>query len=353
LIKVIQIIDDKTIGGINTVVRHLDNIFGNGSSIILKTISYSNTADDTTNYRNLLNHHFLNSRSFFKFIFKLRKCSTRNDILILHGFTPLIAFGILGTTYKTIFINHGVLGTGRKLKRYEIIKNFLLYFFINFFADTIVNVSAFSMNKFIDTYSVDPDRCKVIYNSTDFRQKELVFRKSDNIVLGYHGRFVHFKRVDRLIKVSHRLNRYYKSSVHIVGSGPLRDYYFELCRNLGVDLTVHDYTDTVQEEIAKFDFEIIPSNEENFGISVLEAILSGKITFVFSDGGGCTEIFGSNFNWYVCKSIDEAAEKILSLYNNFKDEDEKQFCSLQEYILERYSMKVMKDEYSKIIRSLI
>lgn len=353
MIKVIQIIDDKTIGGINTVVRHLDNLFGNDTSISMETISYSNTAEDTTNYRNLLNHHFLNSRSSFKLILKLRKCSTRSDILILHGFTPLIAFGILGTSYKTILINHGVLGTGRKLKRYEIIKQFLLYFFINFFVDTIVNVSAFAMNKFINTYSVGPNKCKVIYNSTDFRKKKLAFRKSDNIVLGYHGRFVHFKRVDRLIKVCHRINRHNKSSVHIIGSGPLREYYYELSSNLGVDLTVQDYTDTVQEEIVKFDFEIIPSNEENFGISVLEAILSGKITFVFSDGGGCTEIFGSSFNWYVCRSVDEAAEKILSLYNNFKDEDEKQFCSLQEYILERYSMKAMKDEYSKLIRSLI
>lgn len=282
----------------------------------------------------------------------MRKCASNYDIVILHGFTPLIAFGIIASGSKIVFINHGIIGTGRKLGYLEYIKKFLLYFFSNIFVNIVVNVSSFSMFKFVSEFGVNPDRCRVIYNTTDFPREKLNLKKSENIILGYHGRFVQFKRLDRLILISHCINKYRKSTVRIVGSGPLREYYMKLSASLGVDLIISDFTNDVLEEIAKFDFEIIPSNEENFGISVLESIFSGKITFVFSDGGGCTEIFGNRFNWYVCKNVDEVAEKILYLCNSFSYEDERRFYSLQEYVMKHFSKEVMQSEYSKLFKNL-
>jgi glycosyltransferase involved in cell wall biosynthesis len=131
--------------------------------------------------------------------------------------------------------------------------------------------------------------------------------------LGFHGRFVGAKRIDRFLDVAARVAREHPLQAVLVGDGPLMEEVQATARQLGLDAEFTGYRMDLQDIVRGFDVEIIPSDTEYFGLAVIEAIQAGHPTFVFADGGGCSEIFDERTGWFICADVEEMAAKILAL----------------------------------------
>jgi glycosyltransferase involved in cell wall biosynthesis len=283
----------------------------------------------------------------------LRAMADDYDVIHLHGFAPWEESALLGTRAKLLFTNHGLLGVGRRLRRYEHLKRGLMKLFLRHRVDHIANISDYARSRIIREYGVRPERNSVVFNCTRWQAMEPWVPSGDILNIGFHGRFVHFKRVDRLLEVAATIARSREVRVTLLGDGPLKEELRNKGKNLGLSVEFIPYQLDVQALVRSFDVEIISSDEEYFGLAVLESIQSGHPTFVFSDGGGCTEIFDRETEWFVCPSIDEMAERIESLRDpKVRVMVLEKLAYLQERVATTFSAENLGEGYLEIYRQL-
>lgn len=280
-------------------------------------------------------------------IFRLAALARNYDIIHLHGFAPWEALAVILSGTFIVYTNHGLLGTGRRLSTREHIKQGLARLFLRYKVDRIVNVSSFALHRLVEAYGVPVGKNLVVYNCTRWEASRPRFSWKGTIRIGFHGRFVAFKRLDRLIEVAAQVAKKLDVVVCLVGEGPMREDILRRAKARGLKLEMHDYVSDVRKIVESFGVEIVPSDEEYFGLAVLESIQTGHATFVFRDSGGCAEIFDASTGWFVCSNEQEMAEKILSMLEG------KQclaaldrLTNLQERITTTFSMQVFGRAYS-------
>lgn len=353
-IKVLQIINRNPRGGIYRVQMDLLTTFYNDEKIkIHVALINDKNHEGEFSFGNLNIPYTEIKESKLSQIKALRKLITHFDIVHIHGPSPWIWIALLFSDVKIIFTNHGLIGTGRKLKKHEYLKRFLIKKFLKFKAHYITNVSNYALNRIIREYEVQFHKCSVIYNCSHWESTSTNFHPNSTLKIGFHGRFVGFKRIDRLLKVASIVKNSVDVKVQLLGDGDLITLYKKLAYEFNCDIEIIPYNPNPRKIIENFDIEIIPSDEEYFGLAVLEAVQSGLPTFVFKDGGGCTEIFGDKFTWFVCENEQDMAEKILSLYTpNHRTIILEQLKELQYHVSNSFSLeyfyKSYRDVYLKI-----
>ena len=104
----------------------------------------------------------------------------------------------------------------------------------------------------------------------------------------------------------------------IVGSGEVayQNYLSELVdeHNLEEYVRFLGYREDVYDLINAFDFFVLPSYKETFGMAVLEAMALAVPSAVFNDGGGAVDIIG--FKELVVKDSEELCALILKVKND-------------------------------------
>jgi glycosyltransferase involved in cell wall biosynthesis len=284
---------------------------------------------------------------------QLRRLAEGYDIVHLHGFSPWQASALLGTRGKLLFTNHGLLGVGRKLRPHEKLKRNLMKLFLRRRVDRIANISEYARRRIIREYGVSPSRNSVVFNCTRWPATPPRVQVGNGFRLGFHGRFVHFKRIDRMLEVAARLSSSIDLRVQLLGDGPMKETMRDKGEKLGLSVEFIPYQLDIQGIVRLFDVEIIPSDEEYFGLSVLESIQAGHPTFVFSDGGGCVEIFDEESGWFVCDGIDQMAERIASLSQpEIAAIALEKLGHLQERVSRRFSARTLGEGYFRIYSEL-
>lgn len=118
------------------------------------------------------------------------------------------------------------------------------------------------------------------------------FRAGAKYVIGFVGRLVAQKRIDRLLKIVPELvNAEPATRIAIVGDGPLRGFLESECRRLRIDdvVTFTGYMHDTAIAFAAMDVFVLVSSYESFGIVVAEAMASGA-PVVATDIPGVNEI---------------------------------------------------------------
>ena len=278
---------------------------------------------------------------------QLRKLAKRHDLIHLHGFTPWDCSVFLTLGAKIVFTNHGLLGVGRKLKPHEHLKRYLMKLFLRHRADHIFNISHYARDRVVNEYNVSKEKTSVVHNCTRWESSKTNFSPNGKLTIGFHGRFVAFKRVDRLLKVAALAAQKLPVKVQLLGDGPLKTDYAKQARQLGLDIDFIGYTLAPRAVIENYDVEIVSSDEEYFGLVVLESILAGNPTFVFEDGGGCTEILNhEESKWFICRDEQEMASKICYMYENKADRAIlNRLQALQHHVSANFSLQNFKERY--------
>lgn len=350
--RVLHVVPHSTRGGIFRVAVDLFRSFAQDEAIALAAAVPASRGEEES--FPFAGKYVILEGSRVQQFWALKHMAQQCEVIHLHGFTPWQAFACWLARKKIVYTNHGLLGTGRKLRPHECLKLVLLKLFLRHAVHRIAHVSRFMQACMISEYAVPAQKCRVVYNSTPWQAQPPHFNPTAKLRIGFHGRFVSFKRIDRLLRVAALVAQHRAVDVVLVGEGPLQNEIAAQAASLHVPLRLESYTLKVEALVSTFDVEIIASQDEPFGLSVLESIQTGHPTFVFADGGGCTEIFEAEVSWFVCSSETEMAEKILSL----QDQGQRRHVlnlleKLQQRIHGEFSRVKFRDGYKTVYQELL
>ncbi|HZY70672.1 MAG TPA: glycosyltransferase family 4 protein [Thermoplasmata archaeon] len=182
-------------------------------------------------------------------------------------------------------------------------------------ADRVIAVSRHLKQQLVDRYSVPADRIRVVYNAVRPTDRLRRLEAPDPIVL-YLGRLAAMKGVDTFLRAAAKVAPHAPRALFVVaGDGPEYPRLLTLAAHLGIADRVL-FLGWVNEEertilLGRASVYVLPSVVEPFGISALEAMVSGVPTIV-SKTSGVAEItetvFAVDF-W----DIDEFASRIAEL----------------------------------------
>lgn len=219
------------------------------------------------------------------------------DVIHMHGFNLALAALAEWTRRPIVFTEHGNFGLGRRIGARGKVKRHLQGSFLRHRVAGLAANSAHTGQRAGALYGLDTTRLEVIHNGIDpsWFDKDVFASANDragNLRIATVGRLVAFKRVDRAIEAIARASLRDRMQLTVVGRGPLEGQLHTLATSLGIDARVRfvgDRTD-VARTLAATDVLIHPSENEPFGLAILEACAKGVLPVVFSDGGGALEV---------------------------------------------------------------
>lgn len=168
-------------------------------------------------------------------------------------------------------------------------------------SDIVLCVSNYTACKFVEITGIDPDRCKVIYNTFDERftpGNKLTARKklklpSNSVVLSTVSRLdpnQRHKGHDRVIPLLRDLAEVYPNLVYLIaGTGGDQTRLEELARDTGAADIVQFLGFVSDEDLPDLyrasDLYVMPSHGEGFGIAFVEAMACGTLALGLNQGG--------------------------------------------------------------------
>lgn len=195
--------------------------------------------------------------------------------------------------------------------------------------DKVVFVSEEAKNSFINKYSFDPAKCKVLYNLIN--EKSILLKANESIEPNNKFTFINVgrmsppKRQDRLIKIASKLKTDgFDFKIQIIGDGSERERIIELIK----ELDVADYVELLGLKtnpypyVKEADCFVLSSDFEGFGIAVKEALLLGT-PVISTNVTGVNEVLHNGQYGLLCDintdALYEAMHSILASDSALKD----------------------------------
>jgi len=219
------------------------------------------------------------------------------DIVHLHSFHPLVAMAALLSGRPTVYTEHGypvAAGSDFSLRAKRALKRA----FLNKVAFISYN-SEFTRQVFANLYGAPPVQHAVVYNGTVLTEEpggevddETSEKCRGRFVVGAATRLIQRKRVARLVRVFAKFQEGRETTLLIVGDGPSRPALEAEALALGIaEKTVFSgFKEDAGAYQKLFDVSVLPSENEPFGLAVMESLALGTPTVAFEDSGGTAEI---------------------------------------------------------------
>lgn len=201
-------------------------------------------------------------------------------------------------------------------------------------------VSEYLKKATIDTFEINKD-LRVIYNFVDTERykrnydnrKEYIsgacedeagFIKDDDFVITHISNFRPVKKVQNIIKAFCKISRQVNAKLLLVGDGPEVSWCKIIAEKLGITdkICFLGLRENIVPILNISDLYMLPSGNESFGLSALEA-LSCSVPVVGTKNGGLPEVVENEVSGYLIdpddiEMISGSALKILS-DRNLKD----------------------------------
>jgi N-acetyl-alpha-D-glucosaminyl L-malate synthase BshA len=168
---------------------------------------------------------------------------------------------------------------------------------------------------------------KVIYNFIDFERFRKInkdhFKKAiapnGERIITHTSNFRKVKRVTDVIQVFKKVHQKIPSKLLLIGDGPERRHAEDLCRQLNLcdEVRFLGKQEAIEELLAISDLFIIPSENESFGLSALEA-MACQVPVISSDAGGLPEVNVHGKTGFLTKvgDVAEMAKYSISILEN-------------------------------------
>ena len=207
----------------------------------------------------------------------------------------------IGTSVKVVATHHGL---GRWKKRWLIALDKLTKHRVDHF----IMVSDKSYEIRLDREKYPASKMTVIYNgiSSDFVAGNSRTLSKDKITLGCVARFTENKQMHFPVEVLRELEEQNNNVfVEFVGQGETEDYVKELANSYKLEerVTFHGWSNDVKSIISQWDFFLLCSINEDFPVSLLEAMGRGIVPIV-SNVGGIPKILDGGRLGVLCDSRD-------------------------------------------------
>ena len=158
-----------------------------------------------------------------------------------------------------------------------------------------------------------------ITNAEEHPYKTEVLLPKGKINILWCGRFLPWKRVDKLVRAFINLSqRYINIHLTIVGNGPTRKQIEKLVQRCPGQITLHDFlpTDTIRCLMNQADIYVLPSNGgEGWGAVVNEAMAEGCAIIGGDQAGSIKALVKDGVNGLLLRkgSVKEISDKLKNL----------------------------------------
>lgn len=193
-------------------------------------------------------------------------------------------------------------------------------------SDGVTAVSENLKSQTLDSFNITTD-IKVIPNFIDLQRfskrdkehfKKAIAPAGEKIIL-HTSNFRKVKRVTDVVEVFERINKATPSKLLLIGDGPERPDVEDLCRQKGLIDCVRflGKQHAVEELLAIGDLFILPSQNESFGLSALEA-MACEVPVISTNIGGLPEVNVDGKTGYLCDvgDIDTMAKRALQIISD-------------------------------------
>ncbi|MBH0161730.1 glycosyltransferase family 4 protein [Fictibacillus sp. 26RED30] len=261
-------------------------------------------------------------------IFNLKNILKRQNFDIVHMHSPRATFiGML--TIKLFRLNKNTITTAHGwIPDRLTLKKLFEVLFVSTIKDSnkILAVSNNVKESLIKT-GIDPKKIKVIYNGIHIpdvnKTSELIKNdESKKIKFIFLGRFIDEKGIKYLIEGLKKLDKKYdqKYILDMYGSGPLfEEVKMEIEKNNLYNVKLKGFLnpDKVHKTLTKYDCFLMPSLQEGFPYTLVEAFAAGLMV-IATKVGGIPEALQDQYNGYLIEPknpvvITNVLEKTLEL----------------------------------------
>ncbi|HTX88742.1 MAG TPA: glycosyltransferase [Bacteroidales bacterium] len=237
------------------------------------------------------------SRSRFRTLLKILK---QYDLIHLHDYNPLTALMAIRSGRKIVYSEHGNFSIFREKKVTDPLLNFMEGIFLRKYPVFITYDSDFARRTANRLFKTGNKNQRVIYNgipetghsgNTGSMDPGIPVER-DLFRIGTLSRLAKVKRVERLIGSFSKYRYRDRSMLIIAGDGPLKEKLNQQAAalNLGDRILFTGMVKDPEAVYSLLDVFVLPSNNEAFGLTVVEALSHGKPVLLFGDAGGAVEI---------------------------------------------------------------
>lgn len=314
------------------------DVFGGGQKVFVVTISelilQNHEVVVVLPDESLVHHFELNNTKIYLVDYRSISCIVKiNNILrhekvdIINTYLPKcsLLFSFVNLLYRVPIcctLLNAVIH--EKLNKIQTLIYPLLYFVLYRICDGIIVNSEQNKQHFMAVARIKGEFIKVIYSGIELEQFSNVPTtefETNKFVVGMVGRLSKEKGPSYLIEALSALEGIDFECL-IVGEGPLRKQLEELVekRHLQERVKFLGFQENVIQFMQKMDVIVLPSINETFGITIVEAFALKKVV-VASEVGGIPELVKNNVTGLLFPAKDSAAlaERLLYIHNNKED----------------------------------
>lgn len=229
-------------------------------------------------------------------------------------------------------------------------------------SDAVTAVSEYLRRKTIEEFGIAND-IRVIPNFVDTRRFDGVaracqrrrFAPNDEPIIAHASNFRPVKRVGDVIRVFAKVREKTPAKLLLIGQGPERLVVQRLAKDLGVsqDVFFLGEQEFPEHVYACADVFLLPSEEESFGLSALEAMSCG-VPVVATNVGGLPELVEPGVTGFLFPvgDIEGMASAVLEiLYDG--DLRQKLRSACREVAVDRYEQSKIVDQYEALYGELL
>jgi glycosyltransferase involved in cell wall biosynthesis len=181
----------------------------------------------------------------------------------------------------------------------------------------------------------------IVPNPVVCENKPIISKQNDEKRIGFIGRFHTIKNIEGLIAAFKKVN-HPEYSLILIGSGTLD--YESILREKAKGAKIHfaGFLNKQEKEeiIGTLSYLVLPSQSENFGMVVPEALIKG-IPVIASKGTPWEELNMHRCGWWVENDVDTLAETIQKAIDTPENERLEMGKRGQELVKNNYSVEVV------------
>lgn len=225
--------------------------------------------------------------------------------------------------------------------------------FLSWFTDQIIAVSEAVKEYSVRVEHISPKKISVIYNGVDPVRFSPPDQTKSHLtpVVGMTSRLHANKGHEFLFQALTQLPSELYQGL-IVGEGPERERLEELTKTLGIQDKIQflGQVDDVPQALAQMDLVVLPTVQEGFGLSVVEAMMMGKTVVAFDTGPMKEVIEHARTGWLIPSRDVVALSQAIHLFLSDANLRQRIGQAARKSVSERFILDRMVEQYVTVYR---